>query len=194
MRFKELVLEMDDSETDHHAEKIKKLMLDRGWKVLGQGSWAMVFEKGPLLVKAYGLPHKLDQMQGFEYDPVEFVNAANKLRAQGNKCVPKFGTVHKIGSYTLVPTERLNEYSKTPNWDNLFDYVLHDNSRNPLRKQRIENIKQLVPDWQQMATDYDQAINYLCNLHNCDDLDNAGNTMWRGDWPVINDPWASTNF
>ena len=64
----------------------------------------------------------------------------------------------------------------------------------PLKK-KLEQVIALAEPFGSMWDDFFETEQLVCSQHSCDDFDyTGGNLLWRGNVPVINDPYAYTGF
>jgi hypothetical protein len=64
----------------------------------------------------------------------------------------------------------------------------------PLRT-KLEQVIALAEPFGSMWDDFFETEQLVCSQHSCDDFDyTGGNLLWRGNVPVINDPYAYTGF
>jgi hypothetical protein len=175
-------------------EALKYFMAKRGYKYMGEGMYAMVFESNQgYIVKVYGIGREeTNDVENF--DPLVFYYFCKKMNS---KFLPKFGTARKLKigdvNYILITTEKLSHKPTDPNilehTEDLMYYPLQDaidqnvDIRKLVEKHGIDTFKGLH-----------EVVEKVCKAGDCEDLSNpyGENIMYRGNTIVINDPWAYT--
>lgn len=210
MRIAEIFAPMGpDPETMKQFEPLKQFMKQRGYSFQGQGNYASVFQKNKNTVLKVFKVDKNNLVYGV-FDPMVFYN---KARAVNTEFVPRFGVAKKITvageNYLVIPSERLSKHPTNPNmrqaWGEYYSYhwpnsgtaiqslekALGQVSRSK-RKQIQQAINTLKTVGPKILDGYRETQDEVCKARECEDLTNPDNIMWRGNTPVINDPYANT--
>lgn len=183
------VFDKDEFNLRKERVALNSFMEKRGYKFVGQGNHASVFESNRgFLVKVYG-------ETAFEgniatYDPLVFYRLCKKIN---NKFVPKFGNPKRFTvnnkEYIALPTEKL---STTPTDFDILK-IVHWIDRYPLdRVMNISKFKPIIEKHRENLEGFFETVEEICNKHDCGDLFATNNIMYRGNTPVINDPWYET--
>lgn len=204
MKIRELV-------EDRDREPLKQFMQKRGYRYIGEGNYALVFQKNKnVVLKVYGVDKTVPIFGTF--DPLVFYRVSKKIN---NPFVPKFGTPRKFTvdgiNYIAIPSERLSKHPQNPNMQQAWSmyYSSHwpnsgtaieslekalkeaNRSRQKQIKKAINTLKTVNP---KILDGYRETVDQVCKDLNCDDLSMPGNIMWRGNRPIINDPYAYTEY
>lgn len=176
-----------DSGSAGQREQLLNYMEQRGYEFVGQGNYAAVFRKPGrrALIKVYGTA--LTFANSSHYNPLVFYRMAKSIN---NRHVPRFGTPRQLRvgttAYLAIPTEELQEYPADDRIAELLPTLL----KNPL-EQVLQNNRAAQKlsglDLSQFQ-DLHQTYRRICDYLDCDSLE-SGNVLWRGNTPVINDPW-----
>jgi hypothetical protein len=169
-----------DAATDFQSkDHVVDFMVQKGFKVLGQGQWGAVFDHADFHGR-YVLKLFSDQF----YDAFLRYCAANK----DNPHLPRvFGKIMQVGQGSMVRIERLTPFHADEQTEEFLDDVGHDISvRGRITQMQLltaENLglSAILPTM--LALGKATPRNAAYDIH-------AENIMVRGDTLVITDPWG----
>jgi len=214
VKILEILKEYDDNDSwAEHKSRVwlMEFLESRGYKFMGEGQDAMVFRNGRgTVLKVYGFnqdPGRGDKPR----DQFKFYRIAKKINSP---FVPRFGEPKTISvkgiTYTIIPTEELSAMPQDPEMEyTLVTWLRHcepydlpvyaglthalNNWTSPAAQKTINRgIDYLNKVGTNTFDGFEKVLVKICRSGNCNDaIENSdSNIMWRGNTPVINDPYA----